>query len=126
LQDVGPAVSVELGIGFHNRWREECRKLPESKWPVNGGHKALDIWNALEDKPPMVNITDQVQQGDLVIFHTMIPHKFSQMKDGIRRDTYVSYDWYLDGQFQGNNSTERYVGISFFLLTDQNIGILYN
>jgi hypothetical protein len=108
LQDVKKAVKVELGVGFHKVWRTKCKEIPTENWP-NGGHKALNILKYVPElNSMMIDITDEVNCGDLVVFHTMIPHRFTQLNEGIRRDTYVNYDWYLDGQFQGNNTLERY------------------
>jgi hypothetical protein len=88
-------------------------KVPKEEWPIKYGHRALDLNQTLSQKCNMKNITDEVETGDLVIFHTMIPHKFTQKCSGIRRDTYVNYDWYLNGQFQGTNTTTRYI-ITFY------------
>ncbi len=93
MQDVIGAVEVKLAVGFHKVWREECNKLEKNLWPTKLGSKAVDVYAALPNKPLMKDITNEVATGDLVIFHTMVPHRFSQKYLGIRRYTYVNYDW---------------------------------
>ena len=52
----------------------------------------------------MRDITDEIELGDLIVWHSLIPHKFIQSKEGCRRDTYVNYAWYDGDTFLGHNS----------------------
>lgn len=52
----------------------------------------------------MVDITSQITPGDLVVWHALVPHRFTQFLKGCRRDTYVNYAWFNENQFSGNNS----------------------
>lgn len=107
LQDIEGALQIKLASGFHKTWRERCRQVPIQLRPQMGS-KATDVFQYIKElELELVDITNDVKPGDLVIFHTMTPHSFTQLKSGIRRDTYVQYDWFLDGEFQGNNSSER-------------------
>jgi hypothetical protein len=54
----------------------------------------------------MRDVTDEIEPGDLVVWHSLIPHEFTQPKDGCRRDTYVNYAWYDNNTFLGHNSME--------------------
>jgi len=52
----------------------------------------------------MKDITGEIEPGDLVVWHCLIPHEFTQPKDGCRRDTYVNYAWFDGDTFLGHNS----------------------
>jgi len=97
-------IKVEFGAGCHLTWKSDCCSIEKDEWP-SGITKACNVLKYIPTlKPRMVDVTSEVKPGDLVVWHSLVPHQFTQFKEGCRRDTYVNYAWFNGDEFCGNNS----------------------